>query len=327
MNECLQTEKPLISILMAIYEPNLEWLKEQLDSLEKQTYPNLKLYIRDDCSQRVHFSKIEACVRACITRFPYTIQRNESNLGSNRTFERLTTEAQGEYFAYCDQDDIWLSQKLEFLLQEAERATALLVCSDMYIINEERKRIADSITCVRRHHIFYSGAGLAEKLLFHNFVTGCTMLVQAEAAKSAVPFCPHMVHDHYLALWCSVHGRIQSVREPLIQYRIHRNNQTSLLAGVKDKQSYGKIRIEAMLLRFRWLQKHFSCSPALQEKLKDGICWLEARLANWQHAGGKRIIWKYRRFSPFPSIFEIFAVWMPEPVFQLFIVGGKRNVI
>ena len=35
--------KPLISILMAIYEPRMDWLKEQLDSLNKQTYPNIKL--------------------------------------------------------------------------------------------------------------------------------------------------------------------------------------------------------------------------------------------------------------------------------------------
>ena len=56
-------------------------------------------------------------------------------LGSNRTFERLTEEAEGEYFAYCDQDDVWLPEKLAVLQEALEREKALLVCSDMYIID------------------------------------------------------------------------------------------------------------------------------------------------------------------------------------------------
>ncbi len=159
---------------MAVYEPRLDWLREQLDSLEKQTYPDLKLYVRDDCSRAVSFADIERCVGDCIRSFPYEIHRNEENLGSNETFQRLTEEADGEYFAYCDQDDVWLPEKLAVLQEELERTGALLVCSDMYIINGEGKRIADSITRIRKHHVFYSGEGLAKRLLFHNFVTGCT---------------------------------------------------------------------------------------------------------------------------------------------------------
>ena len=37
------TDKPLISILMAVYEPRMDWLREQLMSLNDQTYPNLRL--------------------------------------------------------------------------------------------------------------------------------------------------------------------------------------------------------------------------------------------------------------------------------------------
>ena len=97
---------------MAVYEPRLDWLKEQLDSLNAQTYPNLKLYIRDDCSPTVSFEGIKKLVSESITAFPYIIGRNSENWGSNTTFELLTKEADGKYFAYCDQDDIWLPEKL-----------------------------------------------------------------------------------------------------------------------------------------------------------------------------------------------------------------------
>ena len=236
---CMETDKPLISILMAVYEPRLDWLREQLESLEKQSYPNLRLYIRDDCSPTVSFWEIERLVKECICSFPYEIRRNEENLGSNLTFQRLTQEAEGEYFAYCDQDDVWLPEKLEVLQAELEQSGASLACSDMFIIDAEGRRVADSITKVRRRHRFRSGEGLAEELLISNFVTGCTMLVGAETAKAAIPFCPYMVHDHYLALWCAERGAVRSLQKPLLCYRVHNSNQTSLMAGVTDKASYG----------------------------------------------------------------------------------------
>ena len=254
-----QTGKPTISILMAVYEPRMDWLREQLESLEAQTYPNLKLYIRDDCSPTVPFEEIRSCAARCIRSFPYEVTRNEENLGSNGTFERLTQEAEGAFFAYCDQDDLWLPEKLAVLQRAQEESGAQLVCSDMYIIDGNGNRTADSIKKVRRHHRFRSGGDLAPGLTVSNFVTGCTMLIQAETAKGAVPFCPFMVHDHYLALCAAEKGEIISVPERLISYRVHGANQTGLLAGVTDRESYGRVRIAALVDRLGWLLENFPC--------------------------------------------------------------------
>ena len=73
----MEIDKPLITIVMAVYEPNMQWLKEQLLSLEAQTYPNLELIIRDDCSPTVPFEQIRQCASECIRSFPYEISRNE----------------------------------------------------------------------------------------------------------------------------------------------------------------------------------------------------------------------------------------------------------
>lgn len=319
--------KPLISILMAVYEPRLDWLREQLESLEAQTYPNLRLYIRDDCSPTVPFREIEECVKRCIRSFPYKIERNEENLGSNLTFERLTEGAEGEYFAYCDQDDVWLAEKLAVLQEEIEQSGALLVCSDMFIIDGEGKQTADSITKVRRRHVFHSGGGLTEDLLISNFVTGCTMLVRSDAAKAAVPFCPFMVHDHYIALCCSAAGQIQSVMRPLIRYRIHRDNQSGVMAGIQDKDSYGEIRIDAQVKRFRWLGKHFPYQEGMEEKISQRLEWLLARQRNWKERHGRKTVWKYRRFSPLASMFELAAVYFPKWLFLLFIGLKKKNFV
>lgn len=326
MSGCTETGKPRIAILMAVYEPRMDWLREQLLSLNAQTYPNLMLYVRDDCSPTVPFEEIQSCVQDCIRAFPYEIKRNEKNLGSNGTFELLTQEAEGEYFAYCDQDDVWLPEKLTVLEEAMSQSGALLVCSDMYIIDGGENQTANSITKVRRHHVFKSGENLAEELIFHNFVTGCTMLVRSEQAKAAVPFCPYMVHDHYLALWCAVRGSVQSLLQPLIRYRIHGGNQTGLLAGVTDKASYGKVRIDSMLKRVQWLQEHFD-DVNMQGILAEAVTWANARHENWHTGKNKKTVWKYRRFSMLPSVFEIFATVMPETLFKKMLFLGKHNIV
>lgn len=324
----METDKPLISILMAVYEPRMDWFKEQLDSLNAQTYPNLFLRVCDDCSRTVPFDAIRALVSERITAFPYTIERNEVNLGSNGTFERLTREAEGEYFSYCDQDDVWLPEKLTVLKDAIEDSGARLVCSDMYIINGEGTRVADSMTKVRRHHIFHSGMGLAPSLLVTNFVTGCTTLVRSETAKAAVPFCPDMVHDHYLALCAAAEGEILSLPDRLIQYRIHEGNQTLMMAGVRDKESYRTVRIEAMIRRMQWLQNKFDSDPELSAEISDGLIWAKARLDNYQGSiRAKRALMKYRRFSPLTSLFEAVAAGWPERIFMWFIELKRKNYL
>ena len=327
MSGCMQTARPKIAILMAIYEPNLAWLKEQLISLNEQNYPNLYLYIREDCSPTVPFAEIECCVKECITAFSYEIKRNERNLGSNGTFELLTKEAEGDYFAYCDQDDVWLPEKLEVLQREIEAQEAQLVCSDMLIIDGEGRQVADSITKARRHHIFRSGEELAEKLVFSNFVTGCTMLIKSDIAKAAMPFCPYMVHDHYLALFAALQGKIVSLPDKLIRYRIHGNNQTEMMAGVVDKESYGRIRIDEALAKMRWLEQHFSCDDELKEVIRQGREWLEARQQNWQGLGGAKIVWQYRRFGKMTALFEIIVPYLPNCLFALAIKMKKQNLL
>ena len=328
MSGCMETGKPLISILMAVYEPRLDWLREQLRSLEAQTYPNLKLYIRDDCSPTVPFDEIQRCAAECIHSFPYEIQRNEKNLGSNGTFELLTREAEGTYFAYCDQDDIWLPEKLKVLQEEMERGGAQLVCSDMYIIDGNGKQTADSITKVRRHHRFRSGDDLAPGLLISNFATGCAALVQAETAKAAVPFCPYMVHDHYLALYAAAHGVVVSLPDKLILYRIHAENQTLMMAGVRDKASYYQVRIQALVHRFEWLQAAFQHDADLSAEISTALVWARARAENFcGNVRAKGTVLKYRRYSPLTSLFEVVMSGMPERAFMGFVELKRKNYL
>ncbi len=317
-----EPEKPLISILMAVYEPRLNWLREQLDSLEAQTYPNLKLYIRDDCSPGVSFEEICRCVGECIRLFPYEIRRNEKNLGSNLTFERLTKEAEGDYFAYCDQDDVWLPEKLSILYDMAEDAGATLAYSDMRVIDGEGSLLADSLRELRPRLHYLSGDDLVEAFFFRNCAAGCSMLVRREIAQRAVPFPKDTVWDHWIAIVTSRFGKVMFTDEKLVFYRQHLNNQTGVLKGIASKADYRIKRLEPLRERLKAYERLAVPSEAIRR-------FISARLE-----GRVPDIWRYRQFSPFEAKLETVMRLIPERLFATIIkklrkdadVQGKRIV-
>ncbi len=319
---------PLVTIAMAVYEPDLAWLREQLLSLEGQSYPALELIVLDDGSEGLSEGLLRTVVQSCVRSFPAKVYKREQNRGSNATFEELTALASGKYIAYCDQDDVWLPEKIATLVSAAEESGAPLVCSDMYVIDGRGNVVADSITKVRRHHRFLSGEGLTASLFCKNFVTGCTMLVRAEQARAALPFCPFMVHDHWLALFCSARGAIVTLPQPLIRYRIHSRNQTLVLAGVHDKASYTAVRVQKLCDRLAWLQEHFDCPDGARAALDGMRAWAEARLHNMRgEKGWRKAVWQGRRFGFLPSLFEQFAPRLPKPLFSLAVKLVQKNRI
>lgn len=310
MSGCMPEDKPLISIVLAVYHPKMDWLVEQLDSLNAQTYPNLELIICDDGPDKPVNERV---YQEHITAFPWRCLCNRENLGSNKTFERLTMEAQGEYIAYCDQDDIWMPHKLEHLETQMVKDGADLICSDVIPMDARGSDLAGSITGIRPRHKFRQGTGLAPYLVYRNFVIGCTMLIRREMAQASLPFAKHMVHDHYLAFYTALEGNIAVSRECLVRYRIHENNQTGILAHIADRRDYCKKHLAPFCARVDELRKRFSL-PELEQAAQ----WAAARRNNAaRQAGGMRTLWSLRRISRTTTLFELVALRLPSPFFQM----------
>ena len=310
MNGCTRGDKPLISIVMAVYHPKLDWLAEQLDSLNGQTYPNLELIVCDDGPDA---PVDEDFFPRHITVFPCQLVRNKKNLGSNKSFERLTGMARGEYIAYCDQDDVWLPEKVERLFQYMVEKTADLVCSDVSLIDDAGHVFAKGIAAARPRHVFREGLELAPYLIYRNFVIGCTMLVRAERARAALPFAAHMVHDHYLAFYCAAHGAIGVCPGYLIRYRIHGGNQTGILARVFDRESYCNEHIMPFYQRVTELQERFQL-PELDQAKR----WALARRKNaLKMSGAIPALWRLRSVNLSTTLFELIALRLPRPLFTL----------
>lgn len=319
--------KQQITILMAIYKPNLKWLEAQLTSLNEQTYDNLQLLVWNDCP--TDKTDYEPIFHEYITRFPYKIFTGEKNLGSNGAFGELTKLATTEYVAYCDQDDIWLPEKLTTLMEVAEsRAVPTeLICSDMYVINGAGEIQADSITKIRPRHIFTEGDGQFFSLLSRDFVTGCTTLVKADFAKRILPFPQEFVHDWWLALHAAADNSLHIVHRPLIKYRLHGGNQTVVLAGVTDKASYVYKRLKPEIARIKILESQFGKTHP--NELASIKAFAAARLAYHEHHSLNSFceLFRQRSFHKGTAYLELMLPFMPETIFSLALILIRRGII
>lgn len=242
---------------MAVYNPNIDYFIEQLSSINNQDYKNLELLVLDDSSTKESVESTKELLSKYITNIPYTFKSNPVNMGSNMTFEELTKIATGDYFAYCDQDDIWEKNKLTCLLEKIKEENAVIAYSDLSIIDDDGNKVSDSFKDVSKRLEHKFGENLFSFFLRRNSITGCTMLIKANTAKSALPFPSSevYVHDHWLALFGSSKGKIAYSEKPLVRYRIHSNNQigAKVLVGIDSKKDYLEKRILMEKLKVDWL--------------------------------------------------------------------------
>ncbi len=310
-------ENPAVAILLATYNPNQGWLEELLDSLNEQTYAPLFLYVRDDASATISLEELDALLHRHITRFPYKLLQNECNLGSNATFGKLVTDAHEPYVMFCDQDDVWLPEKVEntWRLFCESPLSPVMVCTNVSVIDGEGNETAPRIDKQRRRHVFLRGEGLAPILIYRNFAMGCTMLMERERLASYLPFPPSAVHDHCIAFRAATEGAIDYLDEPQMRYRVYGGNQTGVMTGVHTKEEYFMRRIKPFSDRVQAFSS-YADFPELQTAQD----WAAARIANFKREKGSfRRLWKARQVELKTSLLELFLLRFPAPIFRFVI--------
>lgn len=323
---CIEESEPLVSILLAVYKPNEKWLIEQLISLNEQSYENLELIVYDDCSEN---PVNEELFTSNITNFSFTIIRGKENKGSNIAFEELTKMGNGEYFAYCDQDDIWEKDKISSMMKKFDEEDVTLVCCDLSIIDENSKKIHESIRDIRKRIVYKSGYGVAKYLLISNFVTGCAMIVRKDIALKAIPFLDELVHDQWMAIIAAINGKIEFLDERLVKYRQHSNNQTGILKDVYDKESYYEKRINDFYNRYVAYIKRLTSYEELRNYIENSIKWIEARknYSTRVSINDLKIMIKYRNFHKVSILIEIILPFVPNFVFKYIIKLAKKGIL
>lgn len=228
---------PVIQILLATYNGE-NYIREQLDSLLSQTNMNWLLLIHDDGSTDSTMEIIRGYCNAHPERI--FLLEDDIHFGNSKdNFSHLLTASTAEYVMFCDQDDIWLSDKIEKtfgLMQDLvndNKELPILVHSDLEVVDVTLTPIAPSMFAYQG--LSKSINGLLQ-ILVKNSVTGCTMMINRKAIDVSLPIpSSAIMHDWWIAAnVVKYQGVIGFVDKALIKYRQHNSNSV----GAKKNTLY-----------------------------------------------------------------------------------------
>ena len=103
-----------------------KYIKEQLDSLYNQTYPLIEIYTRDDGSSDNTVEIVKEYSKKKVKGRKIVIFPNGGkSLKCPDCFLKLLEYAKdGDYYCFCDQDDVWLPTKIEEAVKKLEQASS-----------------------------------------------------------------------------------------------------------------------------------------------------------------------------------------------------------
>ncbi len=218
----ISREKPSVAIFLCIFNGKL-FLQEQLESIKNQTHKNWRLYVSDDgdckeCLAIIHkFKKQYEVGRVVIYSGPKSgFVKNFLTLACNKSIN-------ADYFAFSDQDDIWVADKLERsikFIRNINKDKPALYCSRTIIVDKKNNAIGLS-------PLFEKPPSFANALV-QNIGGGNTMLFNQSARKLLIEAgadIPVITHDwwmYLLVIGCD--GFVKYDNHPSLRYRQHESN-------------------------------------------------------------------------------------------------------
>jgi len=227
-----------ITILMSTYNGE-KYLEEQLESLLGQKNCNLKILVRDDGSSDDTIKILERYKKKELLDW-----YKGSNLKSANSFMDLIKNApKTDYYAFCDQDDVWNNDKIEIAIDTLEKIgnneKPLLYCSNYELVDEALVSIN-----IDNHH--KSSTNFSDAIV-GSCCTGCTVVFNQKLIDYLRKEYPKniLMHDDWAHKVClAVGGIVYYDERPMLKYRQHKNNVDGGVHNIKK-------RIKNILKRIR----------------------------------------------------------------------------
>jgi GT2 family glycosyltransferase/2-polyprenyl-3-methyl-5-hydroxy-6-metoxy-1,4-benzoquinol methylase/uncharacterized protein YukE len=249
-------QRPLISVLMPIVDPNSAWLVEAIDSVLAQVYMNWELCVAVDASaeENVRLSL------ECYKDDPRIKSIYQEDLNVTTALKMALELVNGEYTALFNQNDILAEHALFWVVETINRKPEVrLLYSDEDKLDEQGRRIEPYFKCDWNVDLFYSNNIVRHLSVFE------TSLIHAlggfrEGFEGA--------HDYDLALRCIEHiesSKIAHVPRILYHYRQHATDASTrasaLVVGKKALDGHFKrigLQCDVELLDFGMYRIRYS---------------------------------------------------------------------
>lgn len=204
-----------VSVCMAAYHGE-RYIRAQIESILPQLAADDELLVSDDDPG----GETEAIVRSIASQDGRVRYLHGPGKGVVRNFDHVLRQAKGEYLFLCDQDDVWMPDKLSAVLQ-AFGEGADLVLHDAVVTDESLQPLAPSFFALR-----HSKPGFLRNFLRNSYM-GCCMAVRRSVAQKALPLPDGIpMHDQWLGLVAEHFGAVRFLPRALLYYRRHGGNVT-----------------------------------------------------------------------------------------------------
>ena len=214
-----------ISVVMASFN-GIKFIGEQLDSIRSQTLQPDEVIIRDDKSTDGTF---EFC-REYISRNNLTgwhVSQNDSNLGVCKNFRLALSMCTGDYIFTCDQDDIWMNEKIQCMISVMDSRPEIKLLASNYIPVVNGERINAKVKNIKRDDGSVIPFRLSDTWL-DNMRPGCTYCFRRELLdKFNVMDIENQIHDSMLWKYAITSDSLYLLNRLLILYRRHGDNATN----------------------------------------------------------------------------------------------------
>jgi glycosyltransferase involved in cell wall biosynthesis len=212
----------LVSVALASCNGE-KYIREQLDSILGQTCQDFELVICDDCSGDSTWDIIREYEQKDKRIRCY---RNDANAGFVKNFEKAIGLCKGDYIALSDQDDIWMEDHLETLLQNI--GSSMICCGDAMLVDEDGKDMY-------RHSEIQGNLSLSllddsRKIFIHviyggNQYQGASMLLERNAAGVLLPVPEGAgYHDVWFVLSACANNSFVYINKVITKWRRHGEN-------------------------------------------------------------------------------------------------------
>jgi len=233
--------EPLVSVLIPCY--NVEkYVVESVSSILNQTYTNIEVVAINDCSTDATKEKLE---NLALQDSRVKVYSNETNLKLINTLNKGIELCSGKYIARMDADDISLPTRIEKQVEFLEYNTDYSVVSTMFYTFK---------TGSSKKNLYINPTKYEELQAFLLFKSGichpAVMIRKTLFTELGLRFEQEYVHVEDYALWSKALycTKLANIGEPLLLYRMHENQISTVYEGVQlqNKKKVFKIHCDKL---------------------------------------------------------------------------------
>ncbi len=219
--------KKRVAVLMSTYNGE-KYLREQMESLFGQEGVDITICVRDDGSS----DGTVAILREYAEANKIILYTGE-NLGFAKSFQEVTRLAPHcDYYAFCDQDDVWLPKKLlnaVEVLEKEDDTIPLMYYTNFTVVNENLEQIVKN----SRGYIEEHDPKRFQNALLCTGANGCTEVFNNATREAFLRVPPDRIigHDYSINTIASGLGRVIYSPESSILYRQHGGNALGYATG------------------------------------------------------------------------------------------------